>query len=166
MGADLYIQSIHDKLRAEFNPLFDEACAKRDEVVEIFGRQGFAYEAAQEKVLEYLDKMNADGYFRDNYNENSLLWLFGLSWWEDIGGWLDSKGNLSPEDCQSFIKMLFANEQTFFTNLNAHIESLKTNNPYNEDPKEVEEYHMEHYGKLLEFLEKAIKLGEPVACSI
>jgi hypothetical protein len=44
------------------------------------------------------------GYYRDSYNNSNLLWLFGLSWWEDVLGVLTGKdGKMSPRNAGRFL---------------------------------------------------------------
>lgn len=76
MGADLYIEKIHQPLLEKYQPLFDEAVRQRDALP----RDSKEAKAAQRKVTRYYDLMYSDGYFRDSYNVTSVLWRLGLSW--------------------------------------------------------------------------------------
>lgn len=40
-------------------------------------------EIEKRKGLPYEEKYTDDCYFRDSYNDTSLYWLLGRSWWED-----------------------------------------------------------------------------------
>lgn len=74
MGADIYLSSIVDPARAKNRPLFDDACERRNR-----GDEG-----ARADVEKYYDAMYPpEGYFRDSYNDTSLYWLLGRSWWQD-----------------------------------------------------------------------------------
>jgi hypothetical protein len=109
MGANLYINSIHQKQRNRYEPKFNHWVSVRD-TYKNAGKK-MAAQKAQEKVVNWFYKMNDDaGYFRDSYNRTNLLWLFDLSWWRDIGEKLiDRDGNLDPENVKQFRRMLSEN---------------------------------------------------------
>ncbi len=92
MGADLYIDSIVNKAKAEHQPKFDDAVAKRDaKLTELAGtprtpETKAEVDALQKVVNEHYHAMYPDnGYFRDSYNHSSLFWQIDFSWWEITG---------------------------------------------------------------------------------
>jgi hypothetical protein len=160
MGADLYINSIYQKQCNRYQPKFDHWVNVR-EMYKNAGKKKAA-QKAQEKVVNYFNKMNGDaGYFRDSYNRSSLLWLFDLSWWNDIGEKLiDRQGNLGPDKIKQFIQMLADRESVFKANLEK-VELV------GEDTREdVRRYFGNKYARLKQFLNRALKLSEPVYCSV
>jgi hypothetical protein len=55
------------------------------------------------------------GYFRDAYNDGSILRQFGLSWWVDIGKLQNKEGVITPANVKKFRAML--NDEVFETNI-------------------------------------------------
>ena len=80
MGADLYIEKLHQPLRQKYAPLFEAAVRKRD-ALPPKSRKAWA---TQKEVTKYYDLMYAQGYFRDSYNVSNVLGRLGLSWWVDV----------------------------------------------------------------------------------
>ena len=68
MGADLFIYSSSVKALKRYGPKFKEFIRKRDTATN--GRK----EYYQGKVVEYFDKMSAEGYYGDPCNPTNLLW--------------------------------------------------------------------------------------------
>ena len=46
------------------------------------------------------------GYFRDAYNDGSILWKYGLSWWADISKLQDKEGIITLIKVRKFRNML------------------------------------------------------------
>jgi hypothetical protein len=160
MGADLYINSIYQKQRNRYEPKFNHWISVR-ETYRTAGKKK-AVQKAQKKVELYFDKMNGEaGYFRDSYNNTNLLWLFDLSWWRDIGDKLiDREGNLGPDNIKQFLQMLSEREPRYKANLEK-VELV------GEDTREdVRRYFGNKYVRLKEFLNRALKMNEPVYCSV
>src|ERR1700730_16464398 len=63
MGADLYIQLLHQPAVEEWHPKFERAVRARGEASDETSRQ-----AAQLQVEEAYEQMHNQGYFRDSYN--------------------------------------------------------------------------------------------------
>jgi hypothetical protein len=102
MGADLYLNSVFRKHRDRYAPKFDHWVAKRRALHKAGQRE--AADRAQKQVLKYFEKMHERGCFRDSYNPSNLLWLFDLSWWQDVLEVLVGKdGKMSPENAESFL---------------------------------------------------------------
>jgi hypothetical protein len=68
--------------------------------------------------VKYYGKMYERGYFRDSYNGSNLLWLFDLSWWQDVLEVLvDKDGKMSPRKAEHFLQMLAERKPAFEANL-------------------------------------------------
>lgn len=68
MGADLYLDSLHQPQCGRYEPRFERWMQKRDQAQSATDR-----DKAQRQVAYYYDKMYERGYFRDSYNSSSLL---------------------------------------------------------------------------------------------
>jgi hypothetical protein len=159
MGADLYLNSVFQKNRARYAPKLDHWVAKRDTLHKA-GQQEAADEA-QKQVVRYYDKMYQRGYFRDSYNSSNLLWLFDLSWWQDVLEVLVGKdGKMSPEKAKSFLRLLEDRESVFQANL------AKVKSADGETRAEVEQYFRKKYERLKAFLRAAIDRKECLQCSL
>ncbi|MEJ7735770.1 MAG: hypothetical protein WKG00_42095, partial [Polyangiaceae bacterium] len=64
MGADLYLDSLHEPTHRRYEPLFYRWAKKRDNA-----KSDQAREAAQQQVSRYFELMHSRGYFRDSYND-------------------------------------------------------------------------------------------------
>lgn len=149
MGADLYLPSVYDPNYRQWEPLFNEAVAKRDS----HKRGTPEYERAQERVLECYQAMYSAGYFRDPYNSWEVLAKFGLSWWDDVIPLLTDEGLLPPERAQGLLERLDARYGEFEDNLAQC------------DPPD-HAYFVEQWLALEKFLRQAISLGEAIRCSL
>ena len=98
MGADLFLEpefkEYTEPFRKEFNKIKSKARDRqtdeeRDRLIELFGEM-------------YGD--TNPFYFRDPYNDGSLLWRLGLSWWKNIDKLIDDNGIL--KEPETFLKML------------------------------------------------------------
>ena len=120
-----------------------------------------AADRAQKQVLKYFEKMHERGYFRDSYNPSNLLWLFDLSWWQDVLEVLvDKDGKMSPRNTERFLQMLADREPVFEANLK------KVKPAKGETRAEVEKYFRDKYERLKAFLQQAIDSKESVQCSL
>jgi hypothetical protein len=120
-----------------------------------------AADRAQKWVLKYYGKMHERGYFRDSYNPSNLLWLFDLSWWQDVLDVLVGKdGKMSPRNAERFLKMLADREPVFEAKLK------KVKPAKGETRAEVEEYFRGEYERLKTFLRQAIDRKESIECSL
>jgi len=179
MGADLYIKSISDTAQAKWKPMFDQACAERDALMEPSGnwrkeptdpKKLRAFKAAQRRVNQSYGRMYAAaGYYRDSYNVSSVLWTLGLSWWDDVGKMLDHDGNLHPDNAKMFVEMIqkatpmFDDPKALLAHLKEHRAKLdKGENSIEGWTK----YFRRERGRLVHFFRKAIRMNEPVYCSI
>ena len=156
MGADLYLHSIYDKNYDKWNPVFEAAVKSRDS----FPHGSPQAKAFQDEVnLAYSRMYTEDGYFRDSYNNSSVLWRLGLSWWSDIIPMCE-KGMLSPKKAKRLRSMIEKRPLALPTE-----EDLKSWG--GEDSiEEWASYFTQKKGQLIAFLTRAIVLDEPIDCSL
>jgi len=125
----------HDKWQERF----ERAVKERDAAPE-----GTAHERrAQRRVSRCWNRMYSRGYFRDPYNDWSVLWKFGLSWWNDVIPRLDSDSNLQPAEAEWFRRELEEREAAFAA-------AVK------ECPAKVQKEYRRRYKALAAFLNEAI----------
>ncbi len=103
-----------EKSAKEHEPKFKKAVAERDAETD-----AKAKEALQKEVTKYYDLMYSHGYFRDSYNNSSLLWQYDLSWWTDVSPMLAADGILLPDQSATLLAMLDAHAESFQANLAA-----------------------------------------------
>jgi hypothetical protein len=175
MGADLFIESISNKTQNQYGELFAKALHNRDAISkEITGtaqanaqcREDSRWKEAQARVEEYHDAMYSKGYFRDSYNCWNMLWTLGLSWWQDVGKLLDTDGILSGNNLIKFREMVVNAEQVlpgkdYFEKYNLTITETGENSL-----PEIHKFFITRRQALLDFLDEAISLGEPIICSV
>jgi hypothetical protein len=155
----LYLNSVFRKHYDRYAPKFDHWVAKRKTLYKAGQRE--AADGAQKQVLKYFEKMHERGYFRDSYNSSNLLWLFDLSWWQNVLEVLvDQDGKMSPENAESFLRLLEDRESVFQANL------AKVKPADGETRAEVEQYFRKKYERLKAFLRQAIDRKESVQCSL
>ena len=145
MGADLYITPLYEQQQKEWQPRFEKAAEQRDSLPS--GSR--EYHQAQAEVERCFGKMRQVGYFRDPYNDNDLLWKFGLSWWGDVIPMLDKKGRLSVGQTQKLLDLVSEKENAFALNL-AKL------------PSAERRYQRRRYRLLQRFLRQAIELDTPI----
>lgn len=148
MGADIYLKSIFDKNEAEIKPLLDAAVQRRDNATTDTER-----EAAQQEVAKYYDALYAKGYFRDSYNDTSLFWLYGKSWWQlnyDDGGYLPIE---EARRLLADLKIVGINEAVFHERFGGRAPKWR-------------EYFEKKRAHLIALLEQSIELNEPLYCSV
>lgn len=159
MGADLYLRSAFEKNRAKYAPKFSRWAGRRNAYRDLGQHQAAA--EAQKQVSKYYQKMYERGYFRDSYNRSNLLWLFDLSWWEDLHNVLtDEHGVMNPEAAERFLQLLADRESAFEANLKK-LEVIE-----GETREKVERYFRKKYQHLKAFLQKAIDRNESIDCSL
>jgi DNA-directed RNA polymerase specialized sigma24 family protein len=149
MGADLYINTLYEPHNGKWQRRFDQAverCKKLSPDTE-------EHKQAQAEVEQAYQKTHERGYFRDPYNNNDLLWKFGLSWWEDVIPMLDAGGDLSPAQAKELLGMLQENQEQFRANLAKM-------------PPEERRYFLDRYADLQKFLNEAIELDAPIHASL
>jgi hypothetical protein len=94
MGADLYRHGFEEN-RKKYEPLFEKWIKRRDTFhqntkLATLNDATKDYYIKQEKwcqsqVTRWWNKMYPEKYyFRDSYNDSSIMWQLGLSWWKDV----------------------------------------------------------------------------------
>ena len=155
MGADLYINKIYKTNKEKFEADFDKAVEERNSLP----KGSEEYKKAQEKVSEAYEKMYDKGYFRDSYNDTSLIWKYDLSWWGGLDGFMNDDGNITPTSAKKLLKYLDGNRETF-------INSLEKYPNYSEDGKLDKMFFKAKLTDFRFFLLEAIKSKEAISCSV
>ena len=175
MGADLYIPSIHDKLRNQYEDIFYSLCNYRDILSDLSDDK--EKKIVQKEVNKVWDLMYSEGYFRDSYNPSNLLWHLshpdfpeGISWWGTIGHIIDEKSEkdkTQDEDGVSLIKVkeilhIIKESKINTRQIEIDIEKGELRGTYEEWLK----YFKEKKEDLENFLQTCIKLKEKPRFSI
>ena len=148
MAADLYLPSLIEELQIKLNTHFENALKERAMIKDKNSRH---YIHANEKVKNIYKQMWPEScHFHDAYNESSLMWSLGLSWWKDVIPMLNDKYHLTPEKAQELIRLIHTSE----------IDPEMLNQKYNY------EYFLDKKKKLIKFLDQSIEYGELIECSI
>lgn len=153
MGADLYVENRYDALRERTQPAFNAAVMAREEHCKAHGC-GLAAECAellqlQDRVSEAYDAMHDEAvYFRDSYNNSSVLQQLDLSWWRDVIPMRDEDGNLWPEKARELASMVEG----------AELESA--------DYEPGDGYFREKRERLVRFLRSAAEAGLKIRASL
>jgi hypothetical protein len=93
------------------------------------------------------------GYFRDSYGATATLWMFGLTWWQDVIPLLDEEMYLSVENAGQLLARLRENEPEFEFNL-AKLGPM------------AQDWRRQQYESLKALLAQAIALNRAVLCSL
>lgn len=125
----------------------------------------YSSDNAQQLVEHFCDAIFSEGYFRDSYNATNVAWVIGFSWWGDVIPRLDESGNLWPPDIEWLLNTAKYSELNL-----PDSETLKERLAADADtPEGVAAWHAhfrEKRDELVAFLEQALKLGEPIYCSL
>ncbi len=170
MGADIYLTSVNDKAKAEWEPRFQAAVKARDTYR---GADPAIKAMLQKPVEEAYEGMYREGYFRDSYNCTSLFWLLGLSWWEIV-----EKGELKKRPGYLSLKAAKALLYRLQTELKVTDERFaewekKQRARYGASFKSEEGHpdkwkamFREKHADLCALLRLSLKLREPLRCSV
>lgn len=188
MGADLRIESLYDLAWAIHGPEYNQAVAVRDNfATEIRNRLGpeiaseiqrhigvalrrlqaddvpnpiimkmrsfYELLALQMAVEEIERRIEAESTFFAPYI-NGVLPTLGLSWWRDVLPLLNGRENpgyLRLENVVKFLKMVTDADQRL---------------PSGKDNEEMTDHFRQRRRELIEFLERAVELGEAVWCDL
>jgi len=196
MGADLYIECKEaDEYDARLKSLVESAIATRNALITLHGadrdRKTLKFlnsevQSAQDEVDALDDQRWSKNphYFRDPYNDSSILWRLGLSWWQDVGKMLDeqfegqpklkddddegwnARSILTPENCLRLLKMVKERAKHLEAIDRAWLEehNCATKGEGN-SPEEWNRYYAEKLAKLIAFLKRGAKAGG-IYCSI
>lgn len=154
MGADLYINKTYKSNHEKWAEKFEQAVQYRNALPEGSEER----EEAQKKVSKYHSKMYEVGYFRDSYNDSNLIWKYDLSWWRDLDGFMKS-GNITPAKAKKLLKYLDDNRAIFLDNIKKYPE-------YGKDGELDQSYFKGKLTSFRFFLLDAIKMNEPIECSV
>lgn len=172
MGADIYLHSKFDK---NYEDVYEEI-----EQVQLLFNMTYNSsildlpEGQQDKFQEMLsplfEKAYSVGYFRDPYNNNSLFWQLGLSWWKDVVPKLDD-GFLSIENCKWLLDEIqnrrigeqVSEEDPPISNLQKILGSEPEKKELN---SEFLDYLINQKIQLCNLLKDAIELNEPLYCDL
>lgn len=158
MGADLYINKLRRPVQKEWQPKFDAAVKLRDRA-----RGDSAKEADAQKLVDdaYENLHGDEHYFRDSYNGTAVLWLMGLSWWNDLNPDVrdNDEINCSPELCREFLRKVQSAEfELPVTRKDLTALGVKVDNGEN-SLESWRKYYTEKRQQLIAFLERAIENG-------
>jgi len=172
MGADIYLNSKFEKNYDEVQKQIDEleALFKSTHKQTILDAADGNDDELFELTRPLLDKQYSVGYFRDSYNESSLLSQLGLSWSSDIGSRLNEKSCLSVEDCKWLLYEInnrrigeSVTEEPVMSRLLSVLGMEKTDTSLD---AERLEYFVKKKSNFTNLLLDAIELDEPLYCSI
>jgi hypothetical protein len=160
MGADIHLESISNRARHMYEPLFNDAVKRRD----LAKTEGMKAEW-QHKVEKYHDAMYPEeGYFRDSYNASSVFQVMDLSWWE-LGDALLDESNHLPIDKAKVLLADIEQCPITYEKVTAHYEQHKLH----ESKESIDEwfkYFVEKREWFMALLRKSIELNEPLLWSI
>ena len=165
MGADLYINSLYEKAQEKYRPLIEQAIKNRDKAT-----TPEEVERWQKEVERLREEQDQDGYYRDSYNDSSILWQIGLSWWGNVTPLLDKEG------CLPLAKVKWLLDKVKAWKVPSP-GKIKFKNPLSqgdetfpplseEDMKDWHEYFTKKKRRLEEFLIRSIELEESPYCSL
>lgn len=171
MGADIYLSSKFDKNFdkvekeiEELNRLF-QSTAKQS-ILDVADNEPNDYDTLHRDLLE---KQYSVGYFRDSYNSSSILSQLGLSWSGDVAQRLEDS-MLQVEDCKWLLEEVknrrIGEEVVEEIPMTRLYQVLGVTKPDTELNSEMIEYFVNKKNKLIELLQDAIDLNEPLYCSI
>lgn len=122
-----------------------------------------------------------EGYFRDNYNDSCVLWALGLSWGDDVWPRLDEERFLLPEQVKWLLGEIRSREVEIPQNIQAdmgHTVALVNYHLTESDEikgeikmvwhtiEDWQDDYQRRRERMIAFLERAIAMDEPIACSI
>lgn len=110
-------------------------------------------------------KMNTDNYFRDSYNGSNVLWTLNLSWWNDVTPMLKN-GELKGKNLIKFRDMVVNAKQVEITEEYLKEKFCSVSESGEDSIENWEKYFTTKRQELIEFLNKAIELKQPIDCSL
>ena len=156
MGADLYMVKGYHEHAAKLRPAFDAAVKARNDLPKNAAPEAKA--RAQAKVDRVYKRMYPEHlYFRDSYNDSSVAWRLGFSWWTDVIPKLGKGGVLSKKQCAALAERL---ERTKLEPVTADFAK-----GWGASPAKVNAYFTKKRARLIRFL----KLGAEsrgIECSL
>jgi len=113
--------------------------------------------------FDYNDK---EHYFRDSYNGTSVLWTLDLSWWQDVTPLLNKEGHLTGNNLTKFRDKVANAKQTLPDTNKLKEMGCAVKPRGQESVKGWHKYYTEKKQRLLDFLDRAIKLETYIDCSL
>ena len=162
MGADLYIEKIHQPLFEKYQPMFEAAVRQRDRLP----RGSAEAEVAQALVEKYYDRMFADGYFRDSYNVTGVLRRLGLSWWRDVVPLCTKAHKLRQDKLRTFREMVTRAPLHLPTKEELQNEHARVTEAGEDSLEAWHRHYRERRDQLLAFLDQALALNTHIRCSL
>ena len=179
MGADLYIKCVMaDEYENEHRPNYEAALRERDNLAKSLGYNDPKVAEKQELVEEMSNKLWGENpyYFRDSYNDTSLFWQLGLSWWAVIDKLLNEQNaSLKPEDidgiawetlnvesCKKFLKIVNDSARIWDERISLTYKTIDSQSSYTE----WRQYFVDKLTRLREFIQRAIDLEAGIYCSV
>ena len=146
MGADIYI---YDDDYLSFRKRADELCEQEGGWKKFF---------SNEKMQAERESLNETRYFRDSYNASSLLWRYGMSWWQLSDQYCDDEGMMGKEGIMAIRQG---------TSYPVDEEQIRTDfADHEEGPDSWVEYFKERREKLHAFLQLALEKDAMLYCSV
>jgi len=193
MGADIYLPSVNERHEREHRSLFDQMVLNRDHLItKLGGRDKVMRDPRLSKQVDKLQQYvgeayeiltESPGYFRDSYNDTSLFWVLGISWWEIADKMLDEERNLPIEHAKELLAFMETERETFDETFAAWVEKKRKGKKegvdgalYDEKPWKfdteggsVEDWRKMFRTKLdrfIELLKRSIEMNEPLHWSV
>lgn len=162
MGADLYIEKIHNPIIRKYQPLFEAAVLQRDSL----RQKSREFKAAQRKVSRYYDLMYSEGYFRDSYNVTNVLNRLGLSWWTDVIPLCTKDRKLRGGRLRKFRDMVAKANLELPSKEDLEKECGKIDDEGENSLAEWHKYFTTKRTVLLSSIDKAIEIDSAIQCSL
>lgn len=108
--------------------------------------------ALERAVQEIEGRIESKAIYFDPYTDHGVLPTLGLSWWDDVVPLLpENPGVMAIGNVENFLAMIVDADQRL---------------PHGDESEATAKDFRERRRKLVEFLERAIGLGEPVWCDL
>lgn len=146
MGADIYIYD-------------DDYLSFRKRADEIMDQEGgWEKYFSNEEMQAERKSLNETRYYRDSYNASSLLWRYGMSWWQLSDQYCDDEGMMGKEGIMAI------RQGTSYPLDEESIRQDFADSP--EGPDSWVEYFKEKREQLHAFLQLALDKGAMLYCSV
>lgn len=160
MGADIYLNSVHDKNCKKYETQFNRAVQLRGQASSVV-----SHEQHQFMVDKYHNLMNSsDGYFRDSYNNSSLFWMYKMSWWDISEELCDNNSYLSIVNAKVLMHRIIEIKHDHA--MNAWLEQQHNKPSSTTTEWEWRTYFAKKREDILTLLRSSIRLNEPLVFSV
>jgi len=145
VGADIYIYD-------------DEYLSFRKRADELLDKKGMKAYLNDEEIRAERDKLKETRYYRDSYNASSLLWRYGMSWWQLSDQYCDEEGMMGKEGIMAIRQG---------TSYPVNEEQIRIDFADHEDgPDSWVEYFNSKRKRLHAFLQLALERDAALYCSV